>query len=89
MAQLTSLNRLILRRVLPSLQARLVSTSKKNNDTIAADVCKTTVNAKPEEKNWMSYGFEVDNKEDDRRAMHSSMFAGVTLCMVVVGEEVT
>lgn len=89
MAQLTSLNRLILRRVLTPLQARLVSTSKKNNDTIAADVCKTTVNVKPEEKNWMSYGFEVDNKEDDRRAMHSSLFAGITLCMVVVGEEVT
>ncbi|CAG2062288.1 unnamed protein product, partial [Timema podura] len=33
-------------------------------------------------KNWMSYGFDFNNKEDDRNAMHASFFFSVTLCIV-------
>ncbi|XP_066151597.1 NADH dehydrogenase [ubiquinone] 1 beta subcomplex subunit 11, mitochondrial [Euwallacea fornicatus] len=85
MAQFSSLNRLIFQRLRTPIQRRLVSTSKKNNDTIAANECITKTSDKLQEKNWISYGYEYENKVDDRRAMHSVMFAGITLCMVVVG----
>lgn len=76
-------NRLILQRIRPVLQRRLVSTSKKNNDTVVADACKTT--AKAEEKNWVTYGFDWKSKSGDRHAMHSLMFASITLCIVLGG----
>lgn len=37
------------------------------------------------DKNWVSYGYEYTSKEDDRNAMHSIMFASVTLCLTVGG----
>ncbi|XP_066247738.1 NADH dehydrogenase [ubiquinone] 1 beta subcomplex subunit 11, mitochondrial [Euwallacea similis] len=85
MAQFSSLNRLIFQRLRTPVQRCLVSTSKKNNDTVAVNVCNSKTSDKSQEKNWVSYGYEYENKADDRRAMHSIMFAGVTLCMVVVG----
>ncbi|EFA10819.1 NADH dehydrogenase [ubiquinone] 1 beta subcomplex subunit 11, mitochondrial-like Protein, partial [Tribolium castaneum] len=40
---------------------------------------------KVEHKNWVSYGFDAKGKESDRTAMHSIMFASVTLCLVCGG----
>ncbi|CAH1100229.1 unnamed protein product [Psylliodes chrysocephalus] len=68
-------------RIISVLTRRLVSTSSRNNDTVSANVCaKTKV-----DKNWVSYGYEYNSKEADRTAMHSIMFASVTLCLVVGG----
>ncbi|XP_023947508.2 NADH dehydrogenase [ubiquinone] 1 beta subcomplex subunit 11, mitochondrial [Bicyclus anynana] len=58
---------------------RCISTSKKNSDTVthtAASECP------PEEKNWVSYGFDYKSKEEDTSAHHSSFFFSVTLCLV-------
>uniref|UniRef100_A0A7R8ZA88 NADH dehydrogenase [ubiquinone] 1 beta subcomplex subunit 11, mitochondrial n=3 Tax=Timema TaxID=61471 RepID=A0A7R8ZA88_TIMDO len=33
-------------------------------------------------KNWMSYGFDFDNEQDDRNAMHATFFFSVTCCLV-------
>ncbi|KAL1501831.1 hypothetical protein ABEB36_007084 [Hypothenemus hampei] len=85
MSNLPQINRLIVQRLRPLFQRRFVSTSKKNNETVTADVCKTNVKTKSQEQNWMSYGFEYKSKEDDRRAMHSIMFASISLCLVVGG----
>lgn len=71
------------RRIIPTLQRRMVSTSKKSNDTAAIEALKTEV--KKEEQNWISYGFDMRSKEGDRSAMHSIFFTSVTLCLVVVG----
>lgn len=75
-------SRSFLRKTLPIVNRRLVSTSKKNNETVAAEVTKATNKVKAvEEKNWISYGFSESSKKDDRTAMHSIFFASVTLCL--------
>lgn len=83
MANFAGLNRLFIQRIRPALQRRLVSTSKKNNDTVTADVTKTA--AKTEEKNWVSYGYDFNSKAEDRNVTHAVMFASITLCLVVGG----
>ncbi|KAJ8913619.1 hypothetical protein NQ315_013441 [Exocentrus adspersus] len=85
MASITNIHRL--RRVLPFVCRRFVSTSKKNNETATADVCKAaaTTTKPAAQRDWISYGFDEENKEDDRSAMHSLMFASVTLCIAVIG----
>jgi NADH dehydrogenase (ubiquinone) 1 beta subcomplex subunit 11 len=59
---------------------RSISTSKRNSDT-AATACET----KPEDKNWVSYGFDYTDKEEDTNAHHASFFFSVTLCLVFGG----
>ncbi|XP_970004.1 NADH dehydrogenase [ubiquinone] 1 beta subcomplex subunit 11, mitochondrial [Tribolium castaneum] len=76
------LQRSLFRKILPTINRRLVSTSKKTNETAVADAVKTE---KVEHKNWVSYGFDAKGKESDRTAMHSIMFASVTLCLVCGG----
>ncbi|XP_050303327.1 NADH dehydrogenase [ubiquinone] 1 beta subcomplex subunit 11, mitochondrial [Anthonomus grandis grandis] len=83
MANFSTLNRLVLQKIRPTFQRRLVSTSKKNNDTVVADVCQAS--SKKAQTNWISYGYDVNSKVADRSAMHSIMFASITLCLVVGG----
>lgn len=74
----------LLRRALPFIGRRLVSTSKKKNETIAAEVCKATNEVKTQaNKNWQSYGFDSKDKKADRTAMHSILFGTVTLCLAL------
>lgn len=64
-----------------SKTSRNISTSKKNSDT-ATTACETN---KTEEKNWVSYGFDYESKEEDTNAHHASFFFSVTLCIVFGG----
>lgn len=59
---------------------RNISTSKKNSET-ATTVCEP----KQQDKNWVSYGFDYESKEDDTNAHHASYFFTITLCMVFGG----
>lgn len=83
MALLVNIRRSIFQRFCTSFQRRLVSTSKKNNDTVAAEISSTA--SKVEPKNWVSYGFDYNSKETDRNAMHSLLFAGISLLLVTGG----
>lgn len=85
MASFAILQRALTRRLLP-INRRLVSTSKKSNDTAttAPTKCEPAI-PKEEHKNWVTYGFDVKSKDADRNAMHSILFASVTLCLVVGG----
>ncbi|XP_049857818.1 NADH dehydrogenase [ubiquinone] 1 beta subcomplex subunit 11, mitochondrial [Schistocerca gregaria] len=64
-------------------QARLISTSKNNRETATVSEPLEQLHPKREEKNWISYGFDMKDKEEDRNAMNSTMFFSVTLCLVV------
>ncbi|CAH0406498.1 unnamed protein product [Chilo suppressalis] len=62
--------------------SRNISTSKRNSDTAAtAAACET----KPEDKNWVSYGFDYNSKEEDTNTHNASFFFSVTLCLVFGG----
>lgn len=63
-----------------SKTSRSISTSKKNSDTAT-----TTSECPPEDKNWVSYGFDYTSKEEDTNAHHSSFFFSVSLCLVFGG----
>ncbi|CAH0720822.1 unnamed protein product, partial [Brenthis ino] len=39
----------------------------------------------PEDKNWVSYGFDYNSKEEDTNVHHASFFFSVTLCLVFGG----
>ncbi|CAH0701814.1 unnamed protein product [Spodoptera exigua] len=64
-----------------SLTSRGISTSKKNSDSAAT----ATETPKPEDKNWVSYGFDYNSKEEDTNAHNASFFFSVTLCLVFGG----
>lgn len=75
------IQRSFMRKILPAIRnRRLVSTSNKKCDT--AVVAEVT-NRPPKEKNWVSYGFSFKSKEEDRFALHTTMFAGISICLVV------
>ncbi|PZC84416.1 NADH dehydrogenase [ubiquinone] 1 beta subcomplex subunit 11, mitochondrial [Helicoverpa armigera] len=59
--------------------SRNISTSKKNSDAAAV-----ASNPK-EDKNWVSYGFDYNSKEEDTNMHHASFFFSVTLCLVFGG----
>lgn len=61
---------------------RLVSTSNKKCETATVESIKTGSEVKPA-KSWVSYGYDMKDKATDRNAMHSTMFASFTLCIVV------
>ncbi|XP_028129244.1 NADH dehydrogenase [ubiquinone] 1 beta subcomplex subunit 11, mitochondrial [Diabrotica virgifera virgifera] len=72
----------MIRRVIPIVARRFVSTSQKKNVTAeAVDAAKSK--AKVADQNWISYGYEYTSKTDDRNAMHSIMFVSITLCIVM------
>lgn len=75
-------NQRSLRKVLPLIHRRLVSTSNKKYDTATVESVKSE--SKNEvQKSWVSYGYNYKSKEEDSNAMHSTMFVSVTLCIVV------
>lgn len=86
MAGVIRLQTSLLRRVIPALNHRAISTSKKNSDTatIPADT-KTAERPAASVKNWVTYGFDKKSEEEDKASMHYIFFSSVTLCLVVVG----
>lgn len=57
---------------------RNISTSKKNSDT-------ATTECKPCPENWVSYGFDYENKQEDTNVHNASFFFSVTLVLVFGG----
>lgn len=84
MSGVIRLQNILLRRILPHLKKRNISTSKKNSDTV--DITATSTNTKAStSKNWISYGFEKTAEAEDRTTMHTLFFASVTMCLVFGG----
>ncbi|XP_031632821.1 NADH dehydrogenase [ubiquinone] 1 beta subcomplex subunit 11, mitochondrial [Contarinia nasturtii] len=70
---------------------RLVSTSPKKNETSVAkplssqvteEVTDFSIEAVRKSKNWVSYGFSREDKEEDRQYTRGTYFFGVTLACV-------
>lgn len=70
---------------------RLVSTSPKKNETsiakplssqVSEEVTDFSVEAVKKSKNWMSYGFNWDNKELDRQMTRGVWFMGLSVCII-------
>lgn len=84
MAAVAVLKNCILRRFSPNLVRRqLISTSKntKSDAVNVSEACKAdTIQAT--NKNWVSYGFEVKSKKDDRRVAHAVFFTSITMCII-------
>lgn len=59
--------------------SRNISTSKKNSDAAA------TVTTTEKDKNWVSYGFDFNSKQEDTNVHNASFFFSVTLCLVFGG----
>jgi NADH dehydrogenase (ubiquinone) 1 beta subcomplex subunit 11 len=65
---------------------RLISTSPKKSDTATIDSTTTAKTSETKtEENWVSWGWDLKNKEADRNWMNSSFFFSVTLGLVVAG----
>lgn len=66
---------------------RLISTSPKKSDTatVAATEKTSAQNEEDTNKNWVSWGWDLKDKEADRNWMNSSFFFSVTLGLVVAG----
>lgn len=60
--------------------SRNITTSKKNSDS-ATTTCDTSSG----DKNWVSYGFDYNSKEEDTNVHNASFFFSVTLCLVFGG----
>lgn len=63
---------------------RSIATSPKSKEAVAAPVTAPAAQtvAKPDSKNWVSYGFDFRDKAQDRSAMRASYFFSITLCLV-------
>lgn len=78
-------------RNLPSI--RLLSTSPKKTDaattqpsvTQQADTIDFSIEAVRKSKNWVSYGFDRNDKDEDRQVMRATFFVGVTLVFMFGG----
>ncbi|XP_076313214.1 NADH dehydrogenase [ubiquinone] 1 beta subcomplex subunit NP15.6 [Tachypleus tridentatus] len=72
------------------LSSAFISTSKKNKETafvseslIKEKTAEDFANVKSElEKNWVSYGWSFESKEEDRSSYRSACFMGITVCIV-------
>jgi NADH dehydrogenase (ubiquinone) 1 beta subcomplex subunit 11 len=66
--------------------ARLISTSPKKSDTATISTTEKITNvetaAKVENKNWVSWGWDLKDEATDRSYMRSTFFFTVTLCLV-------
>lgn len=71
-----------LRKLLPLIHRRLVSTSNKKYDSATVESVKSETKGEVQ-KSWITYGYDYKSKEEDRRTMHSTMFVSVSLCLVV------
>ena len=68
--------------------ATAVAKADKTTDVCGrADGPPVTVEdfANPNPKNWVSYGFDYENKDEDRTATSWTFFCSVTLCIVYGG----
>lgn len=68
--------------------ARFISTTPKKQETLAADTAPKTVEDfrdLSKQKNWVSYGFDTEDKEYDNNVMHATAFITISLCLVVAG----
>lgn len=70
---------------------RLVSTSPKKNETsiakplssqVSEEVTDFSIEAVKKSKNWMSYGFNWDNRETDRQMTRGVWFMGLSVCII-------
>jgi NADH dehydrogenase (ubiquinone) 1 beta subcomplex subunit 11 len=69
-----------------SKRIRLISTSKKNRETVGvAETIGKSESTTVAKKNWVSYGFDFKNEEADRNAMNATFFFSITLCIVFGG----
>lgn len=71
-----------------SKNTRWISTTPKKQETLAVDTAPKTVEDfrdVSKQKNWVSWGFDTEDKEYDTNTLHATMFVTVTLCMVVGG----
>ncbi|XP_067630402.1 NADH dehydrogenase [ubiquinone] 1 beta subcomplex subunit 11, mitochondrial [Eurosta solidaginis] len=75
-------NRQIIQRSLALNLSRSIKTSQKKDETAIVTPSTTEDFAKPNPKNWVSYGFEYESKEKDRSVTNWTFFASVTLCLV-------
>lgn len=66
---------------------RFISTSPKKSDTATvASTQKTTPTSEIDtEKNWVSWGWDLKDKQTDVDYMNSTFFFSVTLCIVIGG----
>lgn len=60
---------------------RCISTSKKNRDTatITSEVKDSAVCDVNKNKNWISYGFSINDYDEDRHFTHLILFCGITV----------
>jgi len=64
-----------------------ISTSKKNTDSVTINEKYTSVSQKDNvpiherDENWVSYGYDLVDKENDSWMHHSFMFLGITLLL--------
>lgn len=84
MANIIVSYRTFLKRLLPVINKRLVSTSNKKCETATVEAIKSG-SKNVSQKSWVTYGYEYKSKEADRAAHHSIMFLSVTLCLVFGG----
>lgn len=56
--------------------ATISATEKSSTETAAADLFST------KNKNWVSWGFNTRDKEDDRNTTHATFFFSTTVCIV-------
>jgi len=88
MSLITRLNRLtVLRNVIASAQrdARFISTSPKKSETATITTTEkgeTASETAAKTKNWVYWGWDTQNQEDDNNYMKSTFFFSVTLCLV-------
>ncbi|XP_037946022.1 NADH dehydrogenase [ubiquinone] 1 beta subcomplex subunit 11, mitochondrial-like [Teleopsis dalmanni] len=77
-------NRSILQRSIAINNAfRTIKTSQKKEDTVTTIVPTTKEDfAKPDPRNWVSYGFDAKDQTEDRNVTKASFFFSVTLCLV-------
>ncbi|VVD03050.1 unnamed protein product [Leptidea sinapis] len=61
---------------------RTITTSKKNSDTATV---APSANTSTENKNWVSYGFDYKDQQEDTNVHHASYFFSITLCLVFGG----
>lgn len=60
---------------------RNISTSKRNSETAATAASDSS----KQNDNWVSYGFDYTDKEEDTNVHHASYFFSITLCLVLGG----
>lgn len=66
-----------------------ISTSPKKSDTATIASTDKTITETPaselfstKNKNWVSWGFNTRDKEDDRNTTHATFFFSTTMCIV-------